>query len=464
MCGIVGMVAKTGSGFWTAQADIFEELLYLDGVRGMDSTGAFQVSFNNSIRVAKQASNPGIFVNTDTFKGFKNDISKRAKIVIGHNRKATWGDISSKNAHPFMDKGSGIVLVHNGYISNHTDIDKTVDVDSQAIISSIVKEGDPVKGIGKLFGAWASVWYDHKRKKLYMARNSERPLHVIHTDQHMWIASEGEMLEWVLKRNKLNPTTDFELEPNKVYQVSTDTFSLDQFAVPPKVFTRAPANEQTHTEFAFPIHEDEDGETATCEFELDDKLDNLIRPMTEAARARARADAEAAFGERQGDPESVVKDIKRKYPFGSYVLFEVKTMVLGENKEWTTLNGMAWRPGDEPTKAIATIIRAHDNECYINPEGPLLAKVDSIYRRNNDVRLNLTDVRAPSAMLKDIAGFKVSHEEWAMMSQFLACRHCAQPFGKETIDFVKISILAGKQYEVTCQDCLFPNKAGSNGG
>src|SRR5687767_11587128 len=128
MCGIVGVVAKY-NGFYVEHDDLFEEMLYLDGVRGMDSTGAFVVNFKNEVNISKQASNPGVFLLTESWAKLKRKIDSKARIVVGHNRKATMGSIISKNAHPFSK--DHIILVHNGYIANHKMLDKEVEVDSE---------------------------------------------------------------------------------------------------------------------------------------------------------------------------------------------------------------------------------------------------------------------------------------------------------------------------------------------
>jgi hypothetical protein len=463
MCGIVGIVSKVKGGFWKDQADLFGDLLYLDGVRGMDSTGAFQVTFKNHVEVAKQATNPGIFTTTETFKAFQSMMASKGKIVVGHNRKATWGDVSSKNAHPFMDKESGIVLVHNGYIQNHNDIDKNVEVDSQAIITALAKEDDPVKGIGRLFGAWAVVWYNHKRKKLYMARNSERPLAIAQTEQHMFFASEVDMLRWALSRNKTNVQSSYELLPNKVWEISTDPFEMKSFDVPPRTFRSYPS---TPPPDDIPFQPDVvgDDETASCTFTLEERTEDLAIG-TEMARTRARIAAMAAFD----NPETQVKDVLATYPNATYVLFDVKTVVpntdlVSPTSAVVTLIGEAWRPGSRPVSAQAVILETEDKEVYLSPEVPLLAKVEALSRRNKDMKLLLSHVQAASGTVKDIAGKKLSHEEWKMLTQFVACSSCAKPFAPSTIDFVKVKMYEGKSYEVICQDCINTHTGGGCGG
>ena len=458
MCGIVGVVAKSPSGLYSDQADIFEELLYADGVRGMDSTGVFQVSYKNKVNVLKQAANPGVFCATDSFQRFKKELPKSARLVIGHNRKATWGDITSKNAHPF--DADGIVLVHNGYIANHNELDKDVEVDSQSIITALNKAENPVDAIGKLFGAWAIVWYNHGKKKLYMARNHERPLAIIHTDQFLYLASEAKMLEWVLSRNVKwqRSFNSIELETNKVYEISLDPFSIDKHDVVPRVVVTAPSKPtQAYWPSTEVYHEGGMGETATCEFELEAK----VEPLTEAGRAAARIKAEEAF---KDAVETRVQQVRKLYPHNTYVLFKQDTMLPGDG--YITLIGKAWQPGKEAVKTQAVIMNSDKNEAWVecgNTGIPMLARVMAISRKNDDIRLLVEDVRAPSGTVKDIVGKVFSHEEWSMISHFIACSSCAKPVEKATIDFVKIKVNDSKEYEVTCQNCMNEQTCSYNG-
>src|SRR5438876_957633 len=110
MCGIVGVVSKDG-GMYSLQKDIFEEMLYADALRGMDSTGVFSVTRKNQVKVVKQAVEPGLFLKTKSYASFKDGLNSKTQFMVGHNRKATVGDVVSKNAHPFVK--DGIVLVHN---------------------------------------------------------------------------------------------------------------------------------------------------------------------------------------------------------------------------------------------------------------------------------------------------------------------------------------------------------------
>jgi len=55
MCGIIGLLAKNQSGFFSKDADIFSQLLYADAVRGWDATGVFGVLRNGDVDIKKQA-------------------------------------------------------------------------------------------------------------------------------------------------------------------------------------------------------------------------------------------------------------------------------------------------------------------------------------------------------------------------------------------------------------------------
>ena len=118
-------------------------------------------------------------------------------IVVGHNRSATKGAVSSTNAHPFSE--GKIVLVHNGTLHNQKDFNKDVEVDSHAITHALNER--PAKEVLKeIDGAFAFVWYDREQGKLFIARNSERPLSFIETASQVVFASEGSMLDWLMNR------------------------------------------------------------------------------------------------------------------------------------------------------------------------------------------------------------------------------------------------------------------------
>ena len=199
MCGHFGIASKQLTKAHTA---VFTQGLYVDALRGDDSTGIALVkgSLVEPI-ILKKALVPGDLIDTKAYtKLMAQAIGE--KVLIGHNRAATKGWITDKTAHPFQI--GHITLAHNGTLFYHRSLTKkNFEVDSEAITHSIADIGitDTVK---KLDGAYALVYYDEEKKHLCMVRNNKRPLWIaIHEDGDTvsW-ASEKHMLKFILKRNK----------------------------------------------------------------------------------------------------------------------------------------------------------------------------------------------------------------------------------------------------------------------
>jgi predicted glutamine amidotransferase len=196
MCGIVGMICKSSFGFAWKDKQMFEQLLYANALRGEDSTGIFGINKYGNLKMHKAAKPSWEFLQTKTSKDFMDSIYKDMRIVVGHNRATTKGATNDTNAHPFIE--DHICLIHNGTLLNHDNLAKT-EVDSHAIAISMAKRGLK-QTIPDINGAYALVWYNAQEKKLYVTRNTQRPLWILETKNAAYIASEPEMLQWVYKR------------------------------------------------------------------------------------------------------------------------------------------------------------------------------------------------------------------------------------------------------------------------
>ncbi len=229
MCGIVTAVAKYAGGFSAAALKAFEDLLYMDVLRGPDSTGVVLVDKFGAVTVAKAAVPAYWLMWEKDYDKKINDVAfKEGKILIGHNRKATVGKVTDKNAHPFIVKDE-LVLVHNGSLNAHKHLGEA-DVDSNAIAMYIHehwKEDATPEVYAKMFqhigGAFALVWYDLRFGKMYVVRNSQRPLFIAETHSEFFLASEKEMLLAGLSRNNLTAKTCVAIEANKLY-----TFDINE--------------------------------------------------------------------------------------------------------------------------------------------------------------------------------------------------------------------------------------------
>jgi len=203
MCGIVGIVSNCSNGFSAKEMGAFAQLLFLDTVRGYDSTGVFGVSNNRNVVIHKDAIHGLDFLQTKEFKEFKGAMISNGKIVVGHNRAATRGTIVDKNAHPFWvdDK---IVLVQNGtYKGDHKHL-KNTDVDTEAV-AHVISETDTVENaLQKINASYALVWYNADKSELNLIRNDERPLYIAKFfGTGLMFASEAIMIQYAAAREDL---------------------------------------------------------------------------------------------------------------------------------------------------------------------------------------------------------------------------------------------------------------------
>lgn len=244
MCGIVAIISKSANGLTKEETEAFDALLYVDALRGMDSTGVFSILKDGSMHLAKSAEAAHNFRQAQEYKDLMNQSFRTGMALVGHNRAATKGVITDANAHPFV-VDDRITLIHNGTLwGDHKKL-ADVDVDSHAIAHTIHKYDDDVEAaLQELSGAYALIWHDFKLKSINIVRNSQRPLHWIETDKCWIYASEMNMIEWILARFSFKPVgkiasqmagmlTTFKQEGNQ-WDVSSRPLTLEK---PAKTYT-----------------------------------------------------------------------------------------------------------------------------------------------------------------------------------------------------------------------------------
>lgn len=200
MCGHVGVAGTLRID----EKDFFSDALWAGALRGMHNTGIARVDRTGETVVTK-------VTGCTPFLGWEkqeevNKISIMDRVLLGHNRHATRGTVTDDNAHPFeFDR---IVGAHNGTLNGVSSrrLARWNDfgTDSQALYHDI-----NVKGIREVIpnveGAWALVFYDKEEKTINFLRNNQREFHYALSEdgKRLYWASEGEMLRWILKRNKI---------------------------------------------------------------------------------------------------------------------------------------------------------------------------------------------------------------------------------------------------------------------
>lgn len=170
MCGLVGILGEVGK----ENENAFKTLVYIDAVRGMDSTGVFL--FNGYTRkgeLLKDVGGPEWFDWSTDFSTVLNKTS--STIYMGHNRAATKGEVTKENAHPFAH--GDIVGCHNGTLFAKYTFEKgnSFGTDSEALIHHIAHNGIE-DAWSKVDGAAAISFVDTKESTVNFIRNDQRPL------------------------------------------------------------------------------------------------------------------------------------------------------------------------------------------------------------------------------------------------------------------------------------------------
>jgi predicted glutamine amidotransferase len=249
MCGIVGMVVKSKTGFVKQQEDCFYQLLYADVLRGNDSTGVIGVEQDSTFHIAKEAISAEWFINQLDSDPISNAMWRDGKAYIGHNRKSTVGKTTDENAHPFV-VNEEFAMVHNGTLYNHKQLADTT-VDSEALAIHLHKAftnedylDDVNEALGKVNGAYAVAMYDQRNHAVRILRNKERPLCYVETSSAWYFASEGGMLFWILTRNGyLAKDIDIKVVPEHMlmtFDLKNNKLIEEQLA-PKKFITPMPA-------------------------------------------------------------------------------------------------------------------------------------------------------------------------------------------------------------------------------
>lgn len=211
MCGLVGILNKDNHlSSNKVLAKSMLELLAVDTIRGVDSTGLALVPFavKENIRLIKKTVPGWDFADMRGVRGAAE--LGPYELYMGHNRAATKGGVSVDNAHPFwMNEGDAIkelVFMHNGTVYNKHALPSgdNYNTDSEAICASFAQIGVE-ETVSKINGSFSFVWWNVEDRTLNFLRNSERPMHLAYDKnaRHLFFASELDMIKLALHRNTM---------------------------------------------------------------------------------------------------------------------------------------------------------------------------------------------------------------------------------------------------------------------
>ena len=255
MCGLTA-VLNSESAMVAGLDKFITDAAVTTQLRGMDSTGMYQVNGNLDLLSYKKAVDGTTFVQLPRAASMLED-ADTAYVTVVHNRKATTGKINDTNAHPFVHEDeqgdADFALVHNGTITAWDS--RKFNTDTAALASKVNEEGP--QALDDLRGAWSVIWTDMATQVTYMATNGERPLHYafLKDKSVVLICSEAGMLSWLAERNKL------ELEDNAIYEADlhqTYAFPLSDV----REFTKTPIRQvtpwqvQTNTTYTYDTRRD----------------------------------------------------------------------------------------------------------------------------------------------------------------------------------------------------------------
>jgi len=244
MCGIIGYIGEKDAGPILIKG--LENLEY----RGYDSAGLCVVGAGG-LEMIKKKGKVIELKNSYEFSGIDG------KVGIAHTRWATHGEPTEVNAHPHLDSGGEIAVVHNGIIENYHSLRKLLkeegfnfasETDSEVLAHLIKKfysgdlEDAVVKALKLVEGAFGISVVHSNEEKIVAARRGS-PLVLGVGDGEMFVASDvpaimehtkrviylnDDEIASITKRNYLIKNLDGEIRDKNVEEVKWDVEEIEK--------------------------------------------------------------------------------------------------------------------------------------------------------------------------------------------------------------------------------------------
>lgn len=221
MCGLVGIAGEINN----RTKDVFTTMYMLNAMRGAHGCGSLTLwkdikDKQYYYRVTKSPKPSSGFVFADKYKTHVVD-EFNTKILMGHSRHATIGEIKVSNNHPF--EADGIIGMHNGTIRGTFDDRYKFDTDSEALFNLIAKRGLK-KALEHVHEecytpAYALAFYTRSENSVSLIRNDKRPLFLAKIDEAYIWSSDKTFIEFALAREGIKDAKIFGIEPGTLVKI-----------------------------------------------------------------------------------------------------------------------------------------------------------------------------------------------------------------------------------------------------
>lgn len=242
MCGIAAIL-NSETADQRGLSSLIKDLALVTQVRGLDSTGLYQMDSKRDLISYKKAVDASTFVQLPKTSKILNHAGLAYATVV-HCRQATTGGVKDMVAHPFIheteDNIPDFAFVHNGTLAAWDS--KAYESDTEYLAAKVFEEG--TIAFEGLPGSWACIWTDTTEDVTYVTRNSERTLYyaLVEKKNVMIIASEAGAISWLADRNNLKLEDDaiYTFEEYQMYRIPVDdvrAFTKDKVTKPEKKTT-----------------------------------------------------------------------------------------------------------------------------------------------------------------------------------------------------------------------------------